>query len=63
MPSVALIGLPGIFPALHTIVILKIIFDLIEDLKPWGMLMGDEKYSLGKLYMRIQKFRKKRIAQ
>ena len=39
------IGLPGIFPALAAIAILKIIFDRIEDLKPRGMLMGDEKYS------------------
>ena len=38
-----LIGLPGIFLALPTIAILKIIFDRVEDLKPWGMLMGDEK--------------------
>ncbi len=37
-----LIGLSGIFLALPTIAILKIIFDRIEDLKPWGMLMGDD---------------------
>jgi predicted PurR-regulated permease PerM len=37
-----LIGLPGIFLALPVIAILKIIFDRIEELKPWGMLMGDE---------------------
>jgi predicted PurR-regulated permease PerM len=38
----ALIGIPGIFLALPTIAILKIIFDRVEDLKPWGMLLGDE---------------------
>lgn len=38
----ALIGIPGIFLALPTIAILKIIFDLVDDLKPWGMLLGDE---------------------
>jgi predicted PurR-regulated permease PerM len=37
-----LLGLPGIFLALPTIAILKIIFDRIEDLKPWGKLMGGD---------------------
>ena len=59
-----LIGLPGIFLALPTIAILKIIFDRIEDLKPWGMLMGDdtEGDSKTKLYKQIEKiaFRKKK---
>lgn len=56
-----LIGLPGIFLALPTIAIMKIIFDRVEELKPWGMLMGDEKYSQGKLYMRIKNLRRKKI--
>jgi len=55
-----LIGLPGIFLALPTIAILKIIFDRVEDLKPWGMLMGDEKYQHGKIYTRIKNLRKKK---
>jgi predicted PurR-regulated permease PerM len=55
-----LIGLPGIFLALPTIAILKIIFDRIEDLRPWGMLMGDEKYSQGKIYTKIKNLRKKK---
>ena len=55
-----LIGLPGIFLALPVIAILKIIFDRIEDLKPWGMLMGDEKYQHGKLYRRLANLRKKK---
>ena len=37
-----LLGLPGIFLALPTIAILKIIFDGIDEMKPWGKLMGDE---------------------
>ena len=57
-----LIGLPGIFLALPAIAILKIIFDRIEDLKPWGMLMGDEKYSQGKLYLQIKGLGKKKTA-
>ena len=38
----SLLGLSGIFLALPTIAILKIIFDRIDDLKPWGKLMGDD---------------------
>ena len=56
-----LIGLPGIFLALPTIAILKIIFDRVEDLKPWGMLMGDEKYAPGKIYQRMKKLGRKRV--
>ncbi len=55
-----LIGLPGIFLALPVIAILKIIFDRVEDLKPWGMLMGDEKYSQGKIYMKMKKLTRKK---
>ena len=38
----SILGLSGIFLALPTIAILKIIFDRIEDLKPWGKLMGGD---------------------
>lgn len=55
-----LIGLPGIFLALPVIAILKIIFDRIDDLKPWGMLMGDEKYQQGKIYSTLKGWRKKK---
>lgn len=51
-----LIGLSGIFLALPTIAILKIIFDRIEDLKPWGMLMGDDtEPAKGKLLRQIER--------
>ena len=36
-------GIAGAFLAVPVIAIIKIIFDRIENLKPWGMLMGDEK--------------------
>ncbi|HWK04498.1 MAG TPA: AI-2E family transporter [Puia sp.] len=36
-------GIPGTFLAIPIIAILKIVFDRIENLKPWGMLLGDEK--------------------
>jgi predicted PurR-regulated permease PerM len=38
----ALWGITGAFLALPVIAITKIVFDRIETLKPWGMLLGDE---------------------
>jgi predicted PurR-regulated permease PerM len=35
-------GITGAFLALPVIAITKIIFDRIESMKPWGMLLGDE---------------------
>jgi predicted PurR-regulated permease PerM len=35
-------GIPGMFLSIPFIAILKIIFDRIEGLKPWGKLLGDE---------------------
>jgi predicted PurR-regulated permease PerM len=43
-----LIGIPGVFLALPTIAILKIIFDRIEVMQPWGNLLGDDSVSAGK---------------
>lgn len=36
-------GIPGMFLAIPVIAIAKVIFDRIESLKPWGLLLGDEK--------------------
>jgi len=36
-------GITGTFLAIPVIAMMKIIFDRIELLKPWGMLLGDEK--------------------
>ncbi|MEO5995411.1 MAG: AI-2E family transporter [Chitinophagaceae bacterium] len=38
----ALWGVPGMFLSIPFVAILKIIFDRIDDLKPWGKLLGDE---------------------
>ncbi len=35
-------GIAGMFLMLPIVAVLKIIFDRIEDLKPWGKLLGDE---------------------
>lgn len=36
-------GISGMFLAIPVVAITKIIFDRIESLKPWGILLGDEK--------------------
>jgi predicted PurR-regulated permease PerM len=36
-------GIPGTFLAIPVIAIMKIVFDRIETLKPWGLLLGDER--------------------
>ena len=46
-----LIGIPGVFFALPTVAILKIIFDTSEELKPWGILLGDDSESVTKKRM------------
>lgn len=38
----AIAGISGMFLAIPTIAILKVIFDRIEPLKPWGYLIGDD---------------------
>ena len=37
----ALWGIPGMFLSIPLIAVLKLIFDSLEDLKPWGYLLGD----------------------
>ncbi len=38
----ALAGVSGMFLSIPALAILKAIFDRVENLKPWGMLLGDE---------------------
>jgi putative permease len=35
-------GISGMFLSIPVIAVLKIIFDRIESLKPWGILLGEE---------------------
>ncbi len=41
-------GVAGMFLALPIIAILKIVFDRIDSLKPWGLLLGDEEPTVKK---------------
>ena len=38
----ALAGISGMFLSIPTIAILKVIFDRVEGLEPWGLLLGDD---------------------
>jgi predicted PurR-regulated permease PerM len=38
----ALCGVPGMFLAIPGLAVLKVIFDKVPGLKPWGLLLGDE---------------------
>lgn len=38
----AMWGIPGMFLMLPMVAVLKIIFDRVEELQPWGKLLGDE---------------------
>lgn len=50
-------GIPGMFLAIPVIAIAKIVFDRIDSLKPWGLLLGDEKDETkpGKLISKLKK--------
>lgn len=56
-------GIAGMFLMLPMVAVLKIIFDRVEDLKPWGKLLGDEipVYHMGQVWGR--RGRKKKISQ
>ena len=57
----ALAGIPGMFLSIPGIAILKVIFERVDHLKPWGMLLGDDITSNrpGRIYTRVAQLRKK----
>ena len=38
----ALCGIPGMFLAIPTIAVAKIVFDKVPELRPWGIILGDD---------------------
>ena len=52
-------GIPGMFLAIPLLAILKLIFDHIEPLKPWGFLLGDTMPSILKMDLIIKKIKGK----
>lgn len=57
----ALCGISGTFLAIPGIAILKAIFERVDELKPWGMLLSDNITSNkpGRIYSKITSIRKK----
>lgn len=53
----ALWGIPGMFLSIPLLAIVKLIFDHIESLKPWGFLLGDTMPSI----LKIKPLRLRRI--
>ena len=52
-------GLAGMFLSIPFIAVLKIIFDRVDELKPWGKILGDEipVYHKGHLWKRRRKIK------
>jgi len=49
----ALCGIPGMFLAIPALAVLKVIFDKIPDLQPWGVLMGDDRQQKSPLKLKL----------
>jgi putative permease len=52
-------GIPGMFLSIPVIAVLKIIFDRVESLKSWGIILGDEDHKQNKLATKLQGRRKR----
>ncbi|MEP7165840.1 MAG: AI-2E family transporter [Ferruginibacter sp.] len=51
----ALAGVSGMFLSIPAIAILKVIFDRVDELKPWGILLGDDTVSKkNRLYLKLE---------
>jgi predicted PurR-regulated permease PerM len=54
----ALWGVPGMFLAIPMLAIVKLVFDNVEPLKPWGFLLGDTMPNLLEIEPIIKKIKK-----
>ena len=54
----ALWGISGMFLSIPLLAIIKLIFDHLEPLKPWGFLLGDSMPPIVKLSPILEKFKK-----
>jgi putative permease len=46
-------GISGMFLSIPVVAVLKIIFDRVESLKPWGIILGDEERKQEKLAKKV----------
>ena len=57
----ALAGVSGMFLSIPGVAIMKVIFDRVDELKPWGMLMGDDlSMTKPKIHTRLNKAKKEK---
>ena len=56
-------GIPGMFLSIPVIAVLKIVFDRIEDLKPWGIILGDEEPKQNRLAKTLRIKKKVKVAE
>ena len=56
-------GISGMFLSIPVIAVLKIVFDRVESLKPWGIILGDEERKQNKLAGRLMIKRKRPLAK
>ena len=54
-------GIPGMFLSIPVIAVLKIIFDRIESMQPWGIILGDEEHKQNKLATRLKVAKENRL--
>ena len=54
-------GIPGMFLSIPLLAIVKLVFDHIESLKPWGFLLGDTMPSLLKIKPIFKNLKTKRV--
>ena len=53
-------GIPGMFLSIPVMAVLKIVVDLVENLKPWGIILEDEERKQNRLATRLMVKKKKR---
>ena len=53
-------GIPGMFLSRPVMAVLKIVVDLVENLKPWGIILEDEERKQNRLATRLMVKKKKR---
>lgn len=54
-----LAGVGGMFLAIPTVAVLKLVFDKIDNLKHWGMLFGDTNFKLNPLSFHVLRLRRR----
>ncbi len=56
-------GIPGMFLSIPYIAIAKVIFDRVDGLQPWGILLGDEEHPPRKVNKLLHKIKRKETAK